>query len=190
MKIPTSFVGFDHLKVLRLSMINTTDDLIERLISSCAVLEELSLNDCKGIRLLRIHAPNLLSLKLSVFSGLRKLWIHAPNLLSLDLDAYWHPSKKKDVLVQVRLRSVSDLGHLCISFHANYNENIEWDPASIGGFDHLKFLKLSDVSMTNNMIERLISSCIVLEKLSITNCEGISELQIYAPNLSSLDLFV
>ncbi|XP_073275613.1 F-box/FBD/LRR-repeat protein At1g13570-like [Primulina huaijiensis] len=57
---PSSFVGFKSLKSLDLQHITMEQSAFEYMISSCPLLERLTLMNFDGFALLNIHAPNLL----------------------------------------------------------------------------------------------------------------------------------
>jgi len=56
---PSTFQGFKNLKSLDLQYVTLTKDAVENLISSCLLLERLTLMDFDGFKNLNIHAPNL-----------------------------------------------------------------------------------------------------------------------------------
>ncbi|KAK6938763.1 F-box domain [Dillenia turbinata] len=57
---PLTFKGFRSLKSLDLQHITLAQDVFENLISSCTLLERLTLMNFDGFTCLNIHAPNLL----------------------------------------------------------------------------------------------------------------------------------
>ncbi|XP_058724950.1 F-box/FBD/LRR-repeat protein At1g13570-like [Vicia villosa] len=59
LKPPKMFEGFKHLKSLYLTMIRVDQNALENLISSCPLLEELTLMDIDDLTEITIHAPNL-----------------------------------------------------------------------------------------------------------------------------------
>ncbi|KAK9271791.1 hypothetical protein L1049_002155 [Liquidambar formosana] len=62
-KLPLAFEGFKFLASLHLTFISIDDDTLENLISSCPILQRLTLYDICGLSHLRIHGPNLKYLK-------------------------------------------------------------------------------------------------------------------------------
>ncbi|KAK9271362.1 hypothetical protein L1049_026952 [Liquidambar formosana] len=61
-------------------------------------------------------------------------------------------------------------------------------PSTFNGFRCLKSLDLQHITMAQDIFEKLISSCHLLEKLTLMNFEGFSRLNIQAPNLQFFDL--
>ncbi|XP_050364544.1 F-box/FBD/LRR-repeat protein At1g13570-like isoform X2 [Argentina anserina] len=60
-------------------------------------------------------------------------------------------------------------------------------PSSFKGFRCLKSLDIQHVTVAQGVFENLILSCPLLERLSLMNFEGITELNIDAPNLQFFD---
>ncbi|KAJ4846482.1 hypothetical protein Tsubulata_021645 [Turnera subulata] len=56
-------------------------------------------------------------------------------------------------------------------------------PSSFRGFDCLKTLQLSQVSITSDTLELLVSNCYVLERLTLLNIDHLSFVKIHNPNL-------
>lgn len=61
-------------------------------------------------------------------------------------------------------------------------------PASFKGFLNLKSLDLQHITMTQHAFENLIASCPLLERLTLMNFDGFSDLRIHAPNLRFFDI--
>ncbi|KAH7524044.1 hypothetical protein FEM48_Zijuj06G0076500 [Ziziphus jujuba var. spinosa] len=61
-------------------------------------------------------------------------------------------------------------------------------PLTFKGFKCLKSLDLQHVTMTQHVFEYMISSCPMLEKLTLMNFDGFSHLNIEAPNLKFFDV--
>ncbi|CAJ2675109.1 F-box/FBD/LRR-repeat protein At1g13570-like isoform X2 [Trifolium pratense] len=59
LKPPTTFKGFRNLKILELYHITITQNALENLISSCPILEHLTLIGLDDLTEIKIHAPNL-----------------------------------------------------------------------------------------------------------------------------------
>ncbi|XP_024631145.1 F-box/FBD/LRR-repeat protein At1g13570 isoform X2 [Medicago truncatula] len=56
-------------------------------------------------------------------------------------------------------------------------------PSTFQGFKNLKSLDLQYVTLTKDAVENLISSCLMLERLILMECDGFKNLNIHAPNL-------
>lgn len=61
-------------------------------------------------------------------------------------------------------------------------------PSTFGGFKNLKSLDLQHVTMAQDGFENLISSCPLLERLTLMNFDGFTHLKIDAPNLLFFDV--
>lgn len=56
-------------------------------------------------------------------------------------------------------------------------------PSSFRGFDCLKTLQLSQVSITSDTLEILVSNCYILERLTLLNIDHLSHIKIHNQNL-------
>ncbi|XVE78629.1 hypothetical protein DITRI_Ditri13aG0161700 [Diplodiscus trichospermus] len=63
-KLPSTFRGFSCLKSLQLTQVSIISETLEHLISSCPVLERLTLLNIDHLSILRIHNQNLKYLKI------------------------------------------------------------------------------------------------------------------------------
>lgn len=61
-------------------------------------------------------------------------------------------------------------------------------PLSFKGFRNLKSLDLQHITITQQVFENLIISCPLLERLTLMNFDGFSNLNINAPNLQFFDI--
>ncbi|XVF73672.1 hypothetical protein PTKIN_Ptkin13bG0001800 [Pterospermum kingtungense] len=61
-------------------------------------------------------------------------------------------------------------------------------PLAFKGFKNLKSLDLQHITIVQDVFENLISSCPLLEKLTLMNFTGITHLNINAPNLQFFDI--
>ncbi|KAL3514587.1 hypothetical protein ACH5RR_027304 [Cinchona calisaya] len=61
-------------------------------------------------------------------------------------------------------------------------------PATFAGFKNLKSIDLQHITMDQNAFEYLISSCPLLERLTLMNFDGFTNLNIHAPNLLFFDI--
>ncbi|KAJ1393207.1 Leucine-rich repeat 2 [Sesbania bispinosa] len=61
-------------------------------------------------------------------------------------------------------------------------------PSTFQGFRNLKSLDLQHVTLAQDVFENLISSCPVLERLTLMNFDGFTHLNVNAPNLQFFDI--
>jgi hypothetical protein len=61
-------------------------------------------------------------------------------------------------------------------------------PSTFQGFRNLKSLDLQHVTLAQDAFENLISSCPLLERLTLMNFDGFNHLNIHAPNLQFFDI--
>lgn len=61
-------------------------------------------------------------------------------------------------------------------------------PSTFKGFRNLKSLDLQHVTLAQDAFENLISSCPLLERLTLMNFDGFNNLNIHAPNLQFFDI--
>ncbi|KAK2994808.1 hypothetical protein RJ640_021040 [Escallonia rubra] len=61
-------------------------------------------------------------------------------------------------------------------------------PPTFNGFRSLKSLDLQHITADQDVFEYLISSCLLLERLTLMNFEGFTQLNIHAPNLLFFDV--
>lgn len=61
-------------------------------------------------------------------------------------------------------------------------------PHTFNGFKSLKSLDLQHITMEQDAFEQLVSRCHLLERLTLMNFEGFSDLKIHAPNLLFFDV--
>ncbi|KAG5227095.1 F-box/FBD/LRR-repeat protein [Salix suchowensis] len=64
LRLPSSFKGFDCLKILQLSHVLIISDALEHLIRNCPVLEKLTLLNLQNLAYIRIYNPNLKYVKI------------------------------------------------------------------------------------------------------------------------------
>ncbi|KAL5071977.1 hypothetical protein RYX36_022864 [Vicia faba] len=61
-------------------------------------------------------------------------------------------------------------------------------PSTFKGFRNLKSLDLQHVTLAQDAFENMISSCPLLERLTLMNFDGFTHLNIHAPNLQFFDI--
>ncbi|CAL5206265.1 unnamed protein product [Lathyrus oleraceus] len=62
-------------------------------------------------------------------------------------------------------------------------------PTKFQGFKKLKSLELYRITISQHDFENLISGCNLLESLVLGNLDGVTQINIHAPNLKHLDIF-
>ncbi|PIA30572.1 hypothetical protein AQUCO_05500106v1 [Aquilegia coerulea] len=79
---PLDFHGFSNLKELILIRVNITDQAMDNLLSTCPILEDLTLKACPNLSNLKISLSNLCFKNLIVFDcyNLVKLVVDSPNI--------------------------------------------------------------------------------------------------------------
>jgi len=92
-------------------------------------------------------------------------------------------SERKPYKIPLCLFSCQSLHHLTLYYC------LLKPPSTIEGLKNLKSLDLDHVSMSQHAFENLISSCPLLEKLTLTELDGFTRIKIQAPNLKVLDIF-
>ena len=75
LKPSSAFKGFRRLKSLRFQNVTVTQDVFEKLIGCCPLLERLTLIDLNGITHLKIDAPNLNFVKSKILLRMLRLTI-------------------------------------------------------------------------------------------------------------------
>ncbi|XP_047342301.1 F-box/FBD/LRR-repeat protein At1g13570-like isoform X2 [Impatiens glandulifera] len=73
-------------------------------------------------------------------------------------------------------------------FHLELFNCLLKPPPTFNGFVGLKSLDLQHITMEQDVFEHLISSCPLLERLTLMNFDGFSLLNIHAPNLQFFDI--
>ncbi|XP_058727087.1 F-box/FBD/LRR-repeat protein At1g13570-like [Vicia villosa] len=61
-------------------------------------------------------------------------------------------------------------------------------PTKFKGFKNLKTLQLEEITISQDAFENLISGCLLLENLILANLDGITQINIHAPNLKFLEI--
>ncbi|KZV56994.1 F-box/FBD/LRR-repeat protein-like, partial [Dorcoceras hygrometricum] len=120
---PSSFVGFKSLKSLDLQHITMDQGAFEYMISSCPLLERLTLMNFDGFALLNIHAPNLLSLTSEVFlkttGNLIKFFACLPRIQRLEVQSYFLKYLAAGIIPGKLPKPCVDLSFLSIRINFN-----------------------------------------------------------------------
>jgi hypothetical protein len=82
-QLPPYFSGFKHLVTCSLSFIYTNDDILDRFVSKCPLLENLTVQHCTGLRNVKIFAVNLKCLDFTGFESEISVTVNCPKLVNL-----------------------------------------------------------------------------------------------------------
>lgn len=84
--LPSQFKDLTNLRILKLTRVRITNNQLETLVSHCPNLHRLRLSECVDLNDLRIHAPNLLLMNISMNKPICFSLINAPRLGSVSLN--------------------------------------------------------------------------------------------------------
>ncbi|CAN4092806.1 unnamed protein product [Withania somnifera] len=111
LKPPLTFPGFKSLKSLDLQHITMEQDAFEHLVSSCHLLERLTLMNFEGFSNLKIHAPNLLFVDVGgVFEDIN--FMDTFNLAIVSIGLYVNPGLDKNITLGSAGNLVKFFAHL------------------------------------------------------------------------------
>ncbi|KAM3237206.1 F-box/FBD/LRR-repeat protein [Capsicum annuum] len=111
LKPPLTFIGFKSLKSLDLQHITMEQDAFEHLVSSCHLLERLTLMNFEGFSDLKIHAPNLLFFDVGgVFEDIN--FMDTFNLAIVSIGLYVNPGFDKNLTLGSAGNLVKFFAHL------------------------------------------------------------------------------
>ncbi|KNA10132.1 hypothetical protein SOVF_147270 [Spinacia oleracea] len=184
---PPSFRGFSSLRTLTLNQVLVTPEVIENLISSCPLLESLTLSYYDGLDL-NIDAPNLKCLHLEgVFKDL--CLEHTPLLEVVSISLYMNTDEIQEHFEQLSgcnfvkfLGGVPNLrkltGHVYFTKYLSIGIE-QWTPSLT--YSHLKVIELNQVSFED------MKELLVVLRL-ITNSPNLQELQISGSSNTNVTL--
>ncbi|PIA25250.1 hypothetical protein AQUCO_12100007v1 [Aquilegia coerulea] len=135
--IPTAeFRGFRSLVTLQLNEVNITDDVLEKILSTCPVLSNLYLRFCFSLRSIKISGPDLQLKTLSlIVTNAYEVEIFAPKLRSVHFYG--------DILYGYTFRNVAALEDVFISADGYEFTEPEHDFIQIlSGVSHIKILTM------------------------------------------------
>jgi len=93
----------------------------------------------------------------------------------------------KEFVLTIRVEQYYKIPWCLFSYQSLHNLKLKWcwvePPMMFEGFRNLKSLALYDVLMTQDSFENLISGCPQLEELMLSKVQGLTQLNIQAPNL-------
>ncbi|XVF73675.1 hypothetical protein PTKIN_Ptkin13bG0001800 [Pterospermum kingtungense] len=186
LKPPLAFKGFKNLKSLDLQHITIVQDVFENLISSCPLLEKLTLMNFTGITHLNINAPNLQFFDIGgIFDDVS--FQNTFHLAMVSIDLYVNIDINENVAPDSSsklLRFFVNLPHIrrlevqsfflkarpkeqtSVERSNNFWENDHWSSV----FGHLRLVKVSGISgvkLEMDFIKFLLSNSPVLERLTV-----------------------
>ncbi|KAK4599633.1 hypothetical protein RGQ29_009613 [Quercus rubra] len=179
LKPPSTFKGFKSLKSLDLQHVTLAQHVFENLISSCPLLERLTLMNFDGFTYLNIEAPNLQffdiggvfndisfenAFQLAVVSiglydkrqshanssNLLKFFVHLPHIRRLEIQSYFLKARPEE---QAAVGTVT-----------NIKEDNNW---SCHQLRLVKILGISGIKPELNFINLLLSTSPALEKMTV-----------------------
>jgi hypothetical protein len=93
----------------------------------------------------------------------------------------------KEFVLTIRVEEYYKIPWCLFSYQILHDLILKWcwlePPMTFEGFRNLKSLVLDDVLMTQNSFENLISGCPQLEKLMLSEVQGLTQFNIQAPNI-------
>ncbi|GMP58369.1 hypothetical protein CsSME_00022062 [Camellia sinensis var. sinensis] len=185
-KSPPEFKGFSRLLKLELYEVVVTADILSRLISSSPLLERLSLQNSTSIDCLEINAPNLRFLLCEIHAGsiCLKNTVQLASIaigLMASMDEFTLLIEKGEPYkLPSSLFSCEQLRYLSL------RSCVFKSPPEFKGFSRLLKLALYRVFVASDTLSSLISSCPLLEKLSLKRSFSSDCLEINTPNLRFL----
>ncbi|KAJ1390974.1 F-box-like domain superfamily [Sesbania bispinosa] len=168
-------IKFCLLQVLSLSHVFVGEEqIIQNLISSCPLIEYMTLKYCSGLRFVSIH--NLPKLKGVDFRGLQEVLVDAPSL------EYFHYfADGINTVCKTNMDKCINLRDPCLSFPRDIIITNQWLLELLLKFPLLERLQLEDC----NMSKKIQISSLQLKVFKFSSCSQLEEACIDAPNLYS-----
>uniref|UniRef100_A0A5B7BPX2 F-box domain-containing protein n=1 Tax=Davidia involucrata TaxID=16924 RepID=A0A5B7BPX2_DAVIN len=170
-----SDIKLAHLRVLSIKKARINAHIIESLIGSCPLIQDLRLVHCSGLECL--HVSGLLELKrieVHECHGLKSVEIEIPNL-----QTFWYYGKKS-MPCKINLAACENLKNLTLKDPSMTDELFQ---EQISKFSVLEDLVLKECST----LERITVLSEKLERLALIGCRKLEEANIDAPNLLSFE---
>ncbi|GLT72783.1 hypothetical protein SLA2020_446870 [Shorea laevis] len=164
-----SGINLSSLKKLSLNRVRMEDQFIQTLIAGCPVVEDLSFDDCRGLKSIQVSGlPKLMTLKM-IDNNLERVEMQESNLQSL----YFFQFNT----CQINLASSENLKKL----------EFERAPTVTDKWLHEVLLKHPQIEILDlkkcNMLERVYISSHRLKTLNLLECKNLVEVNIDTPNL-------
>ncbi|KAK6138606.1 hypothetical protein DH2020_027659 [Rehmannia glutinosa] len=157
---PIDKVLFKHLQTLCLQRVYITEENFETILSSCPLIENLSLCGCEGLRTIKVH--KLRNLNYFLFNRIYHE-VYEKHLISVEIDA---PTIKT-----IRIMNCENWLHHHIHF------------------PHLSVLFLNRVRLSSKSFEFFSCNLPSLEKLTLVNCYGFEEFHLLSRSIKHLSIF-
>jgi len=113
-----------------------------------------------------------------------------------DIDRWiFHISKRyiKELVLDIRLKQRYKIPWCLYSCQSLHHLELNYcclkPPTTFEGFRNLKSLSMFEVTMTQDAFENMISGCPLLEKLTLIKIDGVTQINIHAPNLKDFDIY-
>lgn len=159
--LPSTFKGFRTLKILNLQMASIAQDVFEKMIGCCPLLERLILCDFQGITHLNIDAPNLQYLTVDGPFEDVDIGINTSNLVHV-------------TIIQQKAASSS-----CSNFLKFFSQLTRVEKLSIDGF----FLEVMDYVTNFMYFDHLIYMVFFCSSLLLVPCKRSCRNHIYVSSL-------
>ncbi|XLS70227.1 hypothetical protein HN51_027092 [Arachis hypogaea] len=168
-------IRFPMLRILSLVYVYLgPEQALEDLISGCPMIEDLVLEHCVGLEIVKVH--DLPKLKSAKFSGFREIHVDVPSLEYLELG-----NDKLEFPCDISIDKCRNLKVFILEAVSSVFVSNQWLRELFDKFPLLETLELSG-SVTS---ESLMISSSRLKVLSFEDCLELKEAKIDAPNLES-----
>ncbi|XP_015938590.3 putative F-box/FBD/LRR-repeat protein At1g78760 [Arachis duranensis] len=186
----THSIKLYSVRIIKLcNLLFAHERIIQRLISRCPLIEDLTVIDCAVYNPLTRGIPRgfafspveslflhgLHKLKKAYIQGMREVYIDAPNLESLHYNL--HP----DASFKLNLYNCTNLRLLCLWNLRSIDIGDKWFLKLFSKFPFLESLELDNCSMS----QRINISSAQLKVLKLSYCSNLEDLNIDAQNLLS-----
>ncbi|KAL4625843.1 hypothetical protein ACB092_05G054100 [Castanea dentata] len=170
-----SNIKLPQLQKLYLHKVHVDQQIVDNLISSCPLIEDLRFVHCTGLQNLQVSSLLKLDrVEVHHCHVPKEIKVNAPNL-----QTFWYCGKKS-LPCKIDLVACVFLKRLTLE-DANMTDEMFQDQ-----FARFPFLEILDLSKCNNLKNLTISST-QLKKLVLRGCKNLMEADIDAPNLFSFE---
>lgn len=154
--------GFSSLTTLTLENVTLPNNFHE-FISCSPFLEKLSIQDCGGLRDLKIASPQSHLKYLKVVNSAQRVDIYAWNLVTLECSLF------KEVFFYLNIDKNGNFDPL--SYDMVYPRCIMAPDPCFGGFKHLTVLAIRFANFTAKPLHHLLAGCSSLKELTLEECD-------------------
>ncbi|KAK6161538.1 hypothetical protein DH2020_004919 [Rehmannia glutinosa] len=158
---PLDKVLFKHLKTLSLKRVYIAEETLEKILSSCPLIEYLVLSQCEGLKTIKVNKPH--------------------NIKYFDFSDYLDYRADRDITIEVEI-NVETLETIRIEGAPNWFQSHHHKY-----FPYLKSLYLDNVRLSTKSFDSFSCNFPCLEELSLFFCSGFEEFQVVidVPNIVS-----